>query len=402
MTAGDEVPVETREGRVVDLEDHRDGRLVDRDRGQRVGLIDRAQGVPDPDLLDPRDHGHVASHDLLDGGALQSLVAEEVLHRHRHRLGPIGVGDPDAGAGSEDPAVHAPDRDAAQVVVVIERGGLELEAGRGVGPREGDVLEEPLREGAEVALGRGGLGRGPAVTTGAVDHREVELVVGRAQVHEEVEDLVQHLVGAGVRAVDLVDHHQRLEAVLEGLLEDEARLRHRALEGVDQQQDGVRHRQGSLHLTTEVGVSGRVDDVDPVPLQRDGRVLGEDRDPALALLRVRVHHPLGDLLALPEGARVAEQGVDEGGLPVVDVGHDGHVADAALGHGGDWVRSVEPHILLRAPRPASAPSQDPVSGLSAGRGPAGRAPAGRSSGGPSCGTRPRGSPCPCGRTGTGA
>jgi hypothetical protein len=35
--------------------------------------------------------------------------------------------------------------------------------------------------------------------------------------------------GALVGAVDLVDHHQHLEAVLEGLLEHEARLRHRAL-----------------------------------------------------------------------------------------------------------------------------------------------------------------------------
>ena len=81
-----------------------------------------------------------------------------------------------------------------------------------------------------------GLGARVAVHGAGVDDREIELRVVGAEVEHEVEDLVDDLVRAGARAVDLVDDDDRLEAVLERLLEHEARLRHRALEGVDDQQ----------------------------------------------------------------------------------------------------------------------------------------------------------------------
>jgi hypothetical protein len=83
-------------------------------------------------------------------------------------------------------------------------------------------------------------------------------------------------------------------------------------------------------------MTGRVDEVDldladafgRVP---DGRVLGQDRDPALALLVHGVHHPVGDFLMSGERARLAQQGVDEGRLAVVDVSDDGDVAQVFTG-----------------------------------------------------------------------
>ena len=65
-----------------------------------------------------------------------------------------------------------------------------------------------------------------------------------------------------------------------------------------------------------------------VPLPADRGVLGQDRDAALALERVGVHHALGDLLVGPERAGLPEHLVDERGLAVVDVRDDGDVANA--------------------------------------------------------------------------
>jgi hypothetical protein len=65
----------------------------------------------------------------------------------------------------------------------------------------------------------------------------------------------------------------------------------------------------------------------------DRQVLGEDRDAALFLELVRIHHPLGDVLVSGEAAGLDQQLVDQGGLAVVDVGDDGDVADGA-GHMG--------------------------------------------------------------------
>jgi len=73
-------------------------------------------------------------------------------------------------------------------------------------------------------------------------------------------------------------------------------------------------------------VAGRVHDVDlGVPVAHRG-VLGQDRDAALALEVVRVHHAVRELLVGPEDAALPEHGVDEGRLAVVDVGDDGDVS----------------------------------------------------------------------------
>ncbi|MCW2549120.1 MAG: hypothetical protein JWN96_3580, partial [Mycobacterium sp.] len=85
-----------------------------------------------------------------------------------------------------------------------------------------------------------------------------------------------------------------------------------------------------LDLTTEVSVTGGVDDV-----QRDSvitrpvanrHVFGEDGDALFALEIHGVHDALGDVLAFPECTGLPQHGVDQRGLPVVDMGDDGEVA----------------------------------------------------------------------------
>ncbi len=137
---------------------------------------------------------------------------------------------------------------------------------------------------------------------------------------------------------------------LEALAEDEARLRQRPLGGVDEQERAVGHEQRALDLAAEVGVAGGVDDVDlaAVPsaaAPAHARVLREDRDAALALEIVRVHHALGEDLVRAEGAGLPEHVVDERGLAVVDVGDDGDVADGVRTRGGHWAL----HLASLAP-----------------------------------------------------
>jgi hypothetical protein len=137
------------------------------------------------------------------------------------------------------------------------------------------------------------------------------------------------------------------------LRKHEPGLWQRALGGVDEQEDAVHHRERTLHLAAEVGVTRGVDDVEldlaglaPAMLGRERPthrgVLRKDRDAPLALLVHRVHHPGGvpvgcigwiGLVVCGHGAGLAEKGVHHGGLAVVDVGDDGHVAEALDGHG---------------------------------------------------------------------
>jgi len=64
----------------------------------------------------------------------------------------------------------------------------------------------------------------------------------------------------------------------------------------------------------------------------DGAVLGENRNAAFALKVVTVHDTFSDLLVFTEGARLAEELINQGGLAVVNVGNDRNIADSAA-HG---------------------------------------------------------------------
>ncbi len=185
---------------------------------------------------------------------------------------------------------------------------------------------------ASALNGYAGLGGRPAVQGRGVDHREVELVLGGAELVHQVEGLVHDPVRAGARTVDLVHDDDGVQAEGQRLARDEARLRHRPLDCIHQQQHAVDHRQHALDLAAEIGVAGGVDDVDVRALEAHRAVLGENGDAALALQVVRVHDPFLQLLVGGEGPGLAQQAVDQRGLAMVDVRDDRDVSNRKICH----------------------------------------------------------------------
>ena len=185
-----------------------------------------------------------------------------------------------------------------------------------------------------------------------VDDRKLDLVLVGPEVHEQLVDLVEDFARPRVGAVDLVERDDDRQAAGHRLLEDVAGLGQRALRGVDEEQDRVDHQQGPLDLTAEVGMAGRVDDVQADVAVVDRRLLGEDRDPLLALEIARIHDPVDDRLVRAERAGLAEHRVDERGLAVVDVGDDRDIAQVAAdgevrggGHGRAGLQCIGAAIL---------------------------------------------------------
>ena len=105
----------------------------------------------------------------------------------------------------------------------------------------------------------------------------------------------------------------------------------------------------ALDLTSEVGVPGRVDDVDGQIAVADGGVLGQDGDALLPLEIHRVEDPIGDLLIGPEDPGLAQHGVHQRGLAVVDVGHDGDIAEIGALHQTGHRGALQPTGRGRAP-----------------------------------------------------
>ena len=139
---------------------------------------------------------------------------------------------------------------------------------------------------------------------------------------------------SGVDPIDLVHDDDRGQPQLERLPEHDPGLWHGTFERIDQQQAALRHPQHPLDLSTKVGVTRRVDDVDLDPVVSNRGVLGQDGDALLALEDVRVHDQLADLLVRGKDVGLFEQGIDQGGLAVIDVGNDRHVSQVLATRGG--------------------------------------------------------------------
>ncbi len=292
---------------------------VDRDDVARLGLVDH-------DTLEPLE-----AQDLVDlrGERLHARHGR-VAVQHRHRL-----------TAAHTPAVDPPDADLADVAGVVQCRDLQLQRSVDVVGARRHLPQDRGEQRRHRQAFRGGVTRAvhavlrqvfepverKAVDGRRVDHREVELLLARTQLVEEIEGLVDRPVGTRAGPVDLVDHDDRLQAQRQRLARHEAGLRHRSLDRVDQQQDAVDHRQRALDLAAEVGVPRGVDDVDPRPFVLDRAVLREDRDAALALEVVAVHDALAHLLVRAERAGLAQELVDQRGLAMIDVRDDGDVTN---------------------------------------------------------------------------
>ena len=314
------------ERRRIDADPHLDGRLLHDDAREHVLHLEIADRVADRDRVHARDGHDLPRGRRVAGRAPEALERVEHLHVGLRRR---AVADDAHLARLLDRAAHdAPHRELAHVVVVRRVADDHLQRLARLARRLRDLLEDEIEQGHQVRGRILELAPGLTELAHRVHVRKIRLRVGRAEIAEQIEHLAQHLVRARVRPIDLVDHDDHGEAALQALRQDEARLWKRAFCRVHEEQRAVGHHQRALDLAAEIGVAGRVDDVDLVPLVPNARVLREDRDASLALEIVIVHDAFGDDLIVAEGARLTEHVIDERRLPVVDVGDDGDVAQS--------------------------------------------------------------------------
>ncbi len=281
LPAGDVNSILAGERRIVDAEDHLQRRLVHLDRRQGDGLVEVGDGVADVHVLQA-DHGaDVAGADLVRLDAPEAIedveLGDGVVDAPAVRL---EMGD--ALALLDLAGEHPADGDAANVIAVVQRDDQHLQGGVQIDVRRRHVLQNGVEQRPEVGALDVGIGRGDAVAAGGVNGREVQRGIVSVQLDEQIEDAVEHVDGPGVGAIDLVDDDDGPQTAGERLAQHEARLRHDALGGIDQQQSAVGHVEDALDLAAEVGVAGRVDDVDLGVAHLQGDVLGQDGDAALA------------------------------------------------------------------------------------------------------------------------
>ena len=95
--------------------------------------------------------------------------------------------------------------------------------------------------------------------------------------------------------------------------------------------DAVHHVHDALDFAAEVGMAGRVHDVDGDALVVDAGILGQNGDAALALQVVGIEDAFGHLLVGVKDIGLAQHAIDQRGLAVIDMGDDGNVANVGAG-----------------------------------------------------------------------
>ena len=135
---------------------------------------------------------------------------------------------------------------------------------------------------------------------------------------------------AGAKPVNLIDEKQKGHVQAAKRLHQHARLRLHALDGGNHHHGGIEHTQRSLDLGNEIGVAGRIDEIDGSVAERkryDGCL---DGYPALPFQIEVVGLGIAGIHAakLGDGAGFKKQPLSEAGLAGIDMGHNAQIQGA--------------------------------------------------------------------------
>ena len=325
---------------IVDAEGHGQGGRIDRLGRQRLGNLGRAERVRNERLGQARYGDDVAGETFIDRRAFQAAKGKDLGHPALFDQAAVTIEHFDRLIRLHRTRRNASGHDAAEIGIGLQDRSQHAERALLDHRRRHVANDEVEQRRHAPILGAGRIGRHPALPGRTVKNGKVELFLARLERGEQIEDLIGDFRGAGVRPIDLVDDDDWLQSHFERLGDHELGLRQRALGGVHQHQRAVHHVEDALDLAAEIGVAGRIDDIDSGAPPKDRGHLRQDGDTPLALEVVRIERALGDPLILAKSPRLLEQAVDQRGFAMIHMGDDGNVAEFH----GDIVKS------LRAPK----------------------------------------------------
>ncbi len=145
---------------------------------------------------------------------------------------------------------------------------------------------------------------------------------------EALADGIDGMLKISTHLVDLVNEANARDAVLVGLAPHFFRLRLHAVHRVKHRDCAVEHAQRAFHLSREIHVAGRINNVDADVAPGTGRRRGRNRDAALLLLLHPIHgrSAFVHLSDAVRPARIKQDALRRSGLPGIDVGHDADIS----------------------------------------------------------------------------
>ena len=103
-----------------------------------------------------------------------------------------------------------------------------------------------------------------------IKDRSFELVFGGSELDQQLKNTILHSQGISRITINLVDHKDGQNSLRQRLSQHEPGLCLRTLKRIDDQKDPVHHSHNSLNLTSKIGMTWRIYDIDGLipPLNR--------------------------------------------------------------------------------------------------------------------------------------
>jgi hypothetical protein len=117
---------------------------------------------------------------------------------------------------------------------------------------------------------------------------------------------------------------------MKGLREDKTGLGQGSLAGVDKEDRSVNHRKCPFNLAAEIGMPGRIKNIDLYAVPYDRTVLSGNCDSPFPFKVHIVHQALCSLSSLPEHSALFKHRIHKGSLSVVDMGYYRNIANRII------------------------------------------------------------------------
>ena len=275
VTARDELAFLPRKGRIIHNEIHGDRRLGNLLELNGLRCFRRAERVSDLKIRNAGDGNNRADSRFFDLHFIQTLefikLADFGLY-HAIRL--MMIDNHHFIIHAKRSVIDLSDADPADILIIINCRDQHLRRCIRISDGRRNVIDDRVQQrfqilplfirihGRDARSGRG-------KNKGAV-----ELLVIGAQIHQQLQHLINHFLRSGFRPVNLIDTNNHGMMQFHCLPQHKLRLRHRPLEGIYDQNDTIDHLEYTFHLTAKIGVPGRIDDVDFHILIIDCRIFG--------------------------------------------------------------------------------------------------------------------------------
>ena len=217
------------------------------------------------------------------------------------------------------PTVQTSDRDTTNVGREIQRSDQQL----GISILDltwWEIFQDLIQEWRNRCCRLFPIFRHPTIFSRTVDRWEFQLLFVCIQFEHQIEYFFVYFVRCTIVFVNFVDHQQGFDPHRQRFSKNETRLRHWTLESIHQQTNSVCHVQYTFNLTSKVGVTRSVDDVDLCSFVSHRYVLRHDGNPSFAFQVVVIHDQFScRTVALVHYLSCFNHFINQGRLTVVNV-----------------------------------------------------------------------------------